>query len=218
MKKILTIVTFFLLPFLAFASTNAKFTEGKQYKKVVPSTSVPTRFTIPKNKVLVVEFFNYGCPWCFHLEKSLEAWLKTKPSYVVFKRVPLNFERGWDTYSKAYYAAEALGILDKITPALFKAIHVQNEDLTSEDAMQKFFAAHGVSKNKFESIFNFSPGIGMEIQHAQKLMLAYQVFAIPTIIVDGKYYTSAELSNGNDKEMMATVNYLIEKVRNSHAK
>lgn len=209
MKKILFTAFFMLIPILTFS--NPQFVEGKQYKVIIPSQSVAARIETPKNKVSVVEFFSYGCPWCFHLEPSLEKWLKTKPNYVKFTRVPVVFEDGWQTYAKAYYTAEALGILDKMTPAIFNAIHVKGLDLTSSDAMQKFFMAHGTSKADFQSAYDFSPGIGMQLEEGQNLILAYHVFAVPTIIVNGKYYTNAELTNGNDQLLMQVVNYLVEK-------
>lgn len=212
MKKLLILICVVFIPFSIFATTTTPtITEGVQYKVTSVNVSNPNRFDIPKNKVLVVEFFSYGCPWCFQLDPTLEAWLKTKPSYVQFERIPVTFEQGWDVYAKAYYTAEALGILDKITPAIFNAIHVKGEDLTSENAMQAFFAAEGVSKQDFDNAFDFSPGIGMQMQQGTNLMMAYQVFVVPTIIVNGKYYTNAALVKGDDKLLMRVVNMLVEK-------
>lgn len=209
MKRLLIILM--ILPLFSFATTVQTFTEGKEYKAVDLTPSIATRLEVPKGKVLVVEFFSYGCPWCFKLEPSLEAWLKTKPKDVVFKRVPVMFEQGWDVYAKAYYTAEALNVLDKVTPNMFNAIHVKNENLTSPTAMQAFFAANGVSKNNFQSAFDFSPGIGMELQNSNSLMLAYKVFIIPTVIVNGKYYTNPALVNGDDQLMMQVIKYLVAK-------
>lgn len=218
MKKLLVTLTFILIPFFALAVTTPPIIEGVQYKAVNVSVSNPNRFEVPKDKVLVVEFFSYGCPWCFQLNPSLETWLKTKPSYVQFERIPVTFEQGWDVYAKAFYTAEALGIVDKITPALFDAIHVKGEDLTSEKAMQAFFATQGVSKQNFENAFDFSPGIGMEIQRGANLMMAYQAFVVPTIVVNGKYYTNPTLVQGDDKLIIQVVNALVEKAKPANAK
>ena len=201
-----------LIPCFAMATVAApSYTKGKEYKAVTVSPSAKAAIQVPKGKVSVVEFFSYGCPWCFHLEPSLEKWLKTKPGYVEFSRVPVVFEAGWKMYAKAYYTAEALGILHKITPAIFNAIHVKNESLTSESAMQKFFEKQGVSKTKFDNAFNFSPGMDMELERGQNLMIAYRIFAVPTLLINGKYYINAELIKGDDQEMIKVLNYLVKK-------
>lgn len=211
MKKFLIILSLIFLPLFAWAATPPSFTEGVQYKTIEPNIADPNRFDIPKHKVLVVEFFSYGCPWCFKLEPTLEAWLKTKPKYVTFERIPVTFEQGWHIYAKAYYTAKALGISHKITPALFNAIHVKKEDLASVDAMQAFFASEGVNKKEFDDAFVDSPGLNIEMQQDKNLMMAYQAFIVPTIIVNGKYYTNAALVRGNDQLMMQVVNALVEK-------
>ena len=218
MNRLLIILSLAILPLFCFATAPPTFTEGNQYKAVVLTPSNPSRFEIPKGKVLVVEFFSYGCPWCFKLDPSLEAWFKTKPKYVVFERVPVMFERGWDVYAKAYYTAEFLNVLNKITPDLFNAIHVKNEDLASESAMQAFFVSKGVSKKDFESAFDFSPGIGMELQRSNSLMMAYKAFVVPTVIVNGKYYTNPALVKGDDKLMMQVIQYLVAKEKPSNVK
>ncbi len=218
MKRFLIIFSLALLPLLSFATSQTTITEGTQYKAVDLTPSTPSRLTVPKGKILVVEFFSYGCPWCFKLEPSLEAWLKTKPKNVVFERIPVMFEQGWDVYAKAYYTAEALGVLNKITPDLFNAIHVKNKDLTSESAMQAFFASEGVSKKEFESAFDFSPGIGMELQRSNSLMMGYKVFVVPTVIVNGKYYTNPALVNGDDQLMMQVIQYLVDKESSGNVK
>jgi len=218
MKKIILILSLILFPLAGLAATTPTITEGVQYKAVSFAANYPTRFDIPKNKVLVVEFFSYGCPWCFQFNPLLEAWLKTKPNYVEFERIPVTFEQGWDIYAKAYYTAEALGITDKITPAIFNAIHIQNENLTSESAMQTFFASQGVSKQQFENAFDFSPGIGMQMQNDANLMMAYQVFIVPTIIVDGKYYTNPQLVQGDDELLLQVVKTLVAKEKSAKTK
>lgn len=204
-----------LLPIAAFAATQtaAQFSDGKQFKSVTPNASVPTRFQLSAKKVLVVEFFSYGCPWCFHLEPTVEKWLKSKPDYVEFKRIPVVFESGWQVYAKAYYTAEALGKLKTITPAIFNAIHKQGLDLSDETKMEKLFESHGVSKQDFESAYNFSPGIGVELQRASKLMLAYKVFQVPTFVIDGKYMTNSAMNKGSDKQLIQVVNYLVNKAK-----
>jgi thiol:disulfide interchange protein DsbA len=123
------------------------------------------------------------------------------------------FESGWDMLAKAYYTAHDLGIEAKMMPVLFKAIQDQNQDLSTEDAIEKLFVAQGVSKQSFESTFDFSPGIDAQMMRGDNLMRTYGVYEIPTIVVDGKYKTNVGMSGGDDKRFIQVVNYLIAKAR-----
>ena len=40
-------------------------------------------------KVEVVEVFWFGCPHCAALEPFIQSWLKNKPAYIEFVRVPV---------------------------------------------------------------------------------------------------------------------------------
>ena len=62
--------------------------EGKEYA-VLPQTQP----TDAKGKIEVTEFFWYGCPHCFEFEPTLNAWVKTLPKDVAFRRVPADFGR-----------------------------------------------------------------------------------------------------------------------------
>ena len=195
-----------LLPIVVWA--NPVFIEGKDYALIPLAESVAQG-----DKVQVVEFFSFACPWCYRLEPAIEKWLKTKPKYVEFKRVPVVFEHGWDIYAKAYYTADSLNIAEKITPKLFDAIQTQKRDLSTQDKMATFFAEHGVDKEAFESAFRFSPSIDMHINHGKQLMRQYQVFSVPTIVIAGKYKTSPRMADGDNQRFIEILNYLVKKAR-----
>ena len=78
-------------------------------------------------KVEVIEFFWYGCPHCNEFEPYLEAWAKKQGPDVVFKRVPVAFRDDFIPHSKMYHALDALGVAEKLTPAVFNEIHVEEE-------------------------------------------------------------------------------------------
>lgn len=196
----------------------AEFTVGKDYQVITPLT-IPGQASIvaeqAKNKVLVQEFFNYGCPWCFRFEPTLEKWLKNKPKDVVFERVPVVFESGWQVLARTYYIAKAFDLTHTFTPAIFNAIHQQGQDLTDEAKMAAFFAAHGVPAEKFTQAYNHSPAIDLEMKQADELMQQYGIYEIPTIVIDGKYLVSMRLMQGNDQRFIAVLNYLVQKEQKS---
>jgi thiol:disulfide interchange protein DsbA len=187
----------------AEADAPTNFTEGIEYQRIVPPQ--PTE-TAPK--VEVVEVFWYGCPHCFHFEPALEAWLKHKPDDVVFRRLPAIFTNPlWELDARAYYTAEALGVLDKIHPALFDAIHKSHRKLNTEAALAAFFAENGVSDEDFRRTFH-SFYVDTKVREARLMTQRYGIDGVPSMVVAGKYRTEASLA-GSEEAMLRVVDFLV---------
>ncbi len=92
--------------------------EGKEYARIRNPVPVETG-----KKIEVIEFFSYGCPHCGEFEPVLDGWLKTIPSDVQFRRVPVMFQDRWVPLAKIYYTLEALGEEARLSPEVFTAIH-----------------------------------------------------------------------------------------------
>jgi len=207
-----------LLPLRVLAD-DAPFEQGKDYELVQTSDSKPTsnntttkKTNTADDKVSVVEFFSYGCPWCYRLESSLEKWLANKPANVNFERVPATFNTGWTLLAKAYYTAVALKKENKMTPVIFKAMHEQNIVLDNEQKIADFFVQNQIIRSDFDSAFHFSPGIDAKIIQGEELMKRYGIISVPTIVVAGKYKTNTAMVNGDMPRMMAVVTYLVKLV------
>jgi protein dithiol oxidoreductase (disulfide-forming) len=207
MKRFLCLVLLGILFHSAIVVASPLFTEGEDYVLVINNSNTSS---FPENKVTVTEFFSYGCPWCYQLEPKLQAWLKKKPSNLIFERVPVIFEPHWENYAKAYYVAKALGIESKLTPKLFNAIQEKNKTLGTESAMSDFFIKQGVKKEVAESAFQPSPSLDAQVKQAPQLMQAYQIYVVPAFVVDGKYRTDLQLAM-DEKKLLAIVSFLIEK-------
>lgn len=192
----------------AVAAPPAPYVQGKDYKLIPPSHDLPS---ILAGKVTVTEFFSYGCPWCYKLEPMLRRWKLQQPSYVIFNRVPVVFENGWEYYAKAFYVASALGIEKKITPALFKAVLNERLNLKDKTKMVSFFVKQGEKKKFIENAFTASPTIDAQMNHGQSLMKAYQIYAVPTFVIDSKYRTDLAMTKGDEERLMAILNYLTNK-------
>lgn len=181
------------------------FDEGIEYQLVKPP--VPSQTGA---KLEVVELFWYGCPHCFQFEPHLHAWLEKKPENVRFVRVPAIFNQpSWLLHARAYYTAETLGVLDKIHQPLFNALHVQKRKLLTEKSLQNFFAKHGVNAKEFSDTFH-SFAVDNKVRRAVDLTRRYGIDGVPTIVVNGKYRTSARRAGTNQK-MLQVLDYLLEK-------
>jgi len=210
MKKLLLVLISLLFSANLIAAT--PFTAGKDYH-VIKTNLLEQKQAVGKSKrISVVEFFNYGCPGCNFAEPAVEVWLKTKPAYIDFSRVPLTFEEGWETYAKAYYLATALGIERKITPALFLAIHGkdgrQYHDLSSTDAIVNFFVKHGVKRSIANAnLAGNSATMKLQLRQGPELMKEYGVIETPTFVIAGKYRVSMGDAKSS-RRLMKIVTYL----------
>ncbi len=175
----------------------------------------PPQPTEGGGKIEVIEFFWYGCPHCYHLEPALNAWLKTAPKDVVFKRVPAAIE-SWLPLATVYYTLEAMGLLDKYHEKIFEAIHKDNENLGNKNVREKWLARNGVDPARYAEVEK-SFSVVTKVQRAKQLTQAYKVDGVPRIIVNGRYYTGPEQAGGSDQRMMAAVDQMIAKVRNEKA-
>lgn len=177
------------------------------YELVVPPVPTST-----DRKVEVVELFWYTCPHCFHFEKEfLTSWLKNISSDVVFLHMPAVFNEKNIFFAKVYYTAEALNILNKIHMPLFDAIHNQRRQLDEAGVRELFLQQAGINEQDFQRAFD-SFGVDTQVRRANELTVRYGNKVVPTIVVNGKYRLSSEMTDGY-VNMMKVIDYLIEKER-----
>jgi len=199
LKKITQTVLLFILFFCSF------LLQAEQAGYETLSVPQPTQ---NPDKVEVIEFFWYGCPHCYDFEPLLEEWLKNKPKNVEFIRQPAVFSELWSKHAKAYYTAEALGVLDKVHADFFNAIQIKKEALDTEEALAKFFAAHGVDEAQFHEAYN-SFVVDAKMRQAPQMATRYGITGVPAIIVNGKYKTNGKLAGSHEK-MIEVMNNLIK--------
>jgi thiol:disulfide interchange protein DsbA len=179
---------------------------GQQYQVILPAQPTSTK----PGQIEVLDFFWYGCPHCNALEPYLESWEKSKPADVVLVRVPAILQQDWEPAARAYYVADALGILAKSHKATFDEIHQNKDNLQTEADFERFYMkAFGVDPKKFESLYS-SPAIDAKIAQAEVLAERYglMLFGVPNLVVNGKYITGAYFGIPYP-QIMPVVNYLI---------
>ena len=120
------------------------------------------------------------------MESSTREWLKRKPDNVVFVRIPVAFGSTWEPGARAYYAAEALGVLDQMHQPLFEAMHREKRKLGNEDELAAFFAEHGVDREAFRKAYK-SFQTETQLRRGNQLAQRYGVRGVPAVIVNGKY-------------------------------
>jgi thiol:disulfide interchange protein DsbA len=190
--------------FFLFSFSTLLFAEGKGYEVLTPAQPVTDQ-----SKVEVLEFFWYGCPHCYHLEPHINTWLKEKPANVNYIRQPAAFRQQWADHAKAYFVAEALGVVDKMHADFFDAIQTKKRKLETEAELADFFAEHGVDRAAFKKTFN-SFIIDSKVRKAKTMPPRYGITGVPVLIVNGKYRISSKSAGGQAnmikvlKELIAT--------------
>jgi thiol:disulfide interchange protein DsbA len=168
----------------------------------------------PRNgKVEVVEVFGYVCPACARMAPVMSAWKKKLPADVRLTYVPAAFGREWIPYAHAFYAADALGLVDRSHDAVFHAIHIEQSlpgegKEPDEQAIAKFYGKYGVDPKVFaDAMHSFT--IDAKLARAKQFMIDSGVEGTPTMIVDGKYRV---LGRG-DAEVLRITDLLIAQER-----
>jgi len=211
--RLLQILTRRLLPvaaaFLAALSMSAAaqsgaVEEGKEYLRLKNPQPVESG-----KKIEVIEFFSYGCPHCAEFYPLVSTWVATQPKDVVFRRVPVGFNRpAWINLQRTYFALQASGDLDRLDAKLFQALHEQRLPLYEEPAIAEWVGKNGGDAQKFAAAYT-SFGINNLTVEADKMSEDYQVTGIPTMAVAGKYIALGDTFT----LLLANTDKLIAKVR-----
>jgi thiol:disulfide interchange protein DsbA len=187
--------------------TDWQYKEGPHFNALTTAQGTSSS----SGKIEVAEVFWYGCSHCYALEPLITDWVKKLPGDVTFVRIPVMWNPTNEIHGRIYYTAEALGKLDQITPAMFRAIHVENRPVTEEKDIQLLFEQNGVSAADFNKAFR-SFSVESQLKRAKDLTVRYRVKGVPLLVVNGKYTTDGpEIRNQQD--MLAVTEELIQRER-----
>jgi thiol:disulfide interchange protein DsbA len=195
----------------ATAASGTTWQDGVNYNRIVPAQ--PT--DVPAGQVEVLEFFWYACPHCYALEPTVLSWLKSKPAYVTFTRVPVEWNEGHRSLAHLFYALEAMGKLNDVHSEIFKEIQVNGDPLigpdptnaaSAERVQVSFIKKLGLSDADFEKAYQ-DMNVQTAMQRADLLGQRYRITSVPMFVVNGKYVTDVAMAGGPEK-LMAMINDL----------
>ncbi|MGH8260777.1 MAG: thiol:disulfide interchange protein DsbA/DsbL [Steroidobacteraceae bacterium] len=178
---------------------DGRWKAGVNYDPIVPAQ--PT--IVPRGKVEVLEVFWLGCPHCYALEPYIQKWLKTKPSYIDFVRVPVMWGPVHRLHAKLFYTLEALRRDDLVEKA-FDTIHQDNNPLIGTSVQDTFTKqlewaqTQGIDPKAFTTAYN-SFAVNTDLEHAQEITERYHVEGVPMVVVDGKYSTDVGKAGGHEQ-------------------
>jgi len=214
--RILSAALALLLLLVVSPAPQAALEEGKNF-----TTLAPPQPTSQHSKIEVVEFFSYGCPHCAHFYPLLNAWVAKLPPDVLFRRVPVGFNRDlWINLQRTYYALDASGDLARLDGPLFHALHEERKPLIDESSITDWVGRSGGNADKFAAAYISLP-INEETVQADQMAADYRIEGVPTLAIDGRYVTRGAASADEEaglKELLATADELIARVRNERGK
>lgn len=195
-----------LLPTFSLARSalaGEPFDEGIDYLRLPKLLPVAR-----KGRAEVLELFWYGCPHCHQLEPLLEAWHKRHRN-VALNRLPAVLSEGWAILARAYYAAESLGVLERIHKPLFDAIHVAGKRLNDEGTLAAFVANQGVDAGKFRQAMS-AFAVDAKVRQALETTRRVGLDSVPALVVNGRFLTSPTLA-GSRERTLAVLDFLVAK-------
>jgi thiol:disulfide interchange protein DsbA len=198
--------------FAVLAGTaSAQIQLGREFQRIEPQRPVAAG-----GRIEVIEFFYYGCPVCYETQPFLSRWLGTAPEYVAIRRVPALSTQAWESFAKLFYTLETLGQVDRLHWPVYDHFHFEDVKLNDEKIMIDWAARNGIDRQKFVETYDSSE-VAAKIAQARELLKAYDVRAVPTFIVDGKFLTSARLAGGT-QQVVQVVDHLVRLAREERAR
>ncbi len=174
-----------------------KYKEGQHYFRMVP-----TQPTVGgADKIEVAESFAYYCPHCFTLEPYINEWAANKDPGVRFVRIPAMWNQVAQMHAQVYFTQDILGrngLLENPAAfhnAVFEEFHRRGNRLTSMASIRKLFNRYGVSNEVFDKTWK-SFEVNQMMRVSGDLVRRYGISAVPAIVVNGKYRTSAGDAGG----------------------
>jgi protein dithiol oxidoreductase (disulfide-forming) len=191
--------------FLSVNALAAEPVEGKDYRRIQPAQA-----TDSPGKIEVVEFFSYACPHCAQFNPQLMQWAEKLPPGVVFKRVPVLFNRApWGNLARLYYALEVTGDLPALDQAVFTAMHKEGENLADPRALNEWLVKKNVNIQKFNDAYN-AFGVRGRINRGDQMTKGYAIDGVPALAINGMYLINSELSHD---QQLRIAEALIAKLR-----
>lgn len=159
----------------------------------------------------VIDFFWYGCPYCNSLQPALERWISRKPADVTVRRIPAVLRENWVPHARIYYTLEALGAVERLHQQVYHGYHVEELFMSRPEVMSEWAVRNGIARERWDAAYQ-SAAVQRKVEEAAQLTRAYTITGTPSLVVDGRYLTSGNMSETLDG-LIPILDGLINRVR-----
>lgn len=176
--------------------------EGQHYKRL--RTVQPTS----NKQGEVLEFFWYGCPFCYQFDPALSQWVaRSKPAAVSFKRVPAIIHGASREHQRIFYALELMGQEEAVHSQVFTAVQADPAGLKDLPDIQALMRKLGVDAGKFGEMYQ-SFTVQTRCQQANAMLGNYEGTGVPLLAVNGRFITSPTMAGGIP-QALAVLDFLL---------
>lgn len=186
------------------ASAQLRFIEGKNYTVL----DKPLATNSEAGKDQVYEFFWFGCPHCYSLSPTVEAWEAKKPADVYFETVPAT-GGNWTMGAQMFFTAEKLGVPKTFTHDFFNAIHKERQRkilFVKEDFYGFLNGKYETNEDDFNKAWD-SFEVKKRLKRADELWTDSKLDGVPAFVVNGKYVVTTG-NAGSEDELFEIIDFL----------
>ena len=99
-----------VLPLILLFFTNIGLSSDTTLKYIQISNQKQTE----SDKIVIYEFFWYGCPHCYNLEPTMGRIESNLEKDTILVKVPVALRDTWESHAKAYYALQQMNLDDNL--------------------------------------------------------------------------------------------------------
>ncbi len=149
---------------------------------------------------VVIEFFAYQCPHCYKLEEFAANWRKNNAGKIQFRPIPTDLgNKKFGSFLIVHHAAEKIGMIEVVIPALFERLHEQKKGFSSLDDAIAFLVSLGASEQDAKQAIEDQKAIEKAVKEDFRLLSKYKISGVPTVLVNHHYQFSVTKAGGYDK-------------------
>jgi thiol:disulfide interchange protein DsbA len=189
-----SLIRAFALCWLSLAMTMLP-AAAQQVKRDVDYRVIPQQPVESGERIEVLDFFFYACPYCNDLLPYLERWQKRNAAEIVFRHVPVVRHDSWVPLAKTYFTLEAMGEAGRLHSTVYRSYHVEELSMSQDKVIAEWAEKNGLDREKFMMIYRSDETLE-KVERARKMTMDYDIHGTPSIVVDGRYLTSTSMTPG----------------------
>ncbi len=192
----------------AGAQGSGEIQAGREYVELPGS---PVLHNPADGRIEVVSFFWYNCGACYHIDPLITDWAAKLPADVRFVRLPFSYREPTIFHARIFFTLRELGLDHKADEIVFDLFQQKHQPVSKPADLPRLAAALKIDPDRLAKVFN-SPEVTARMDFLDKLMLAYDLPGVPSMVIDGRYRFDLGTTNG-PAGFLEVADQLIEKER-----
>ena len=181
---ILALIAYLTLETVTDEGAQGDFIAGIHYVEL----DKPRR--IRGDAIEVMEFFSYGCIFCYRFDDDLEDWATDKGGQVQLIRTPLIGSDQWRLFGAHFYAIQDLNGPVELHQGTFRAIHDLGKKLNDPEDIADFVESNSDIEKARYLIQIESAAVKSKVSLADRLSRQARITSTPQLVIQGRYRIS----------------------------